>query len=106
MGPMKDDAPGLMHFPAGGPCKSCAIRPGTDANLSPETMATLKECIASGEPFYCHESVAVRDEDGHALDRHGNRYRRLPQSRWRLCRGWTRAIAAADQRLDQQEDAS
>jgi hypothetical protein len=54
-------------------------------------MATLEECIASGEPFYCHESTAVLDPEGQATDRHGRRYRYLPFNRWRLCRAWTNA---------------
>jgi len=72
-------------------CKSCAGRVGTDANQSPETMATLRECIDSGEPFYCHESAAVRDRDGWWSDRHGKKYRKLPEERWRLCRAWMTA---------------
>lgn len=73
-------------------CRSCAGRKGTDANQSPETMATLAECISTGEPFYCHESTAERDPNGLSSDRHGNRYRRLPFSRWRVCRAWTAAV--------------
>jgi hypothetical protein len=83
----------LMHFPPGEPCASCAIRSGSDANCTPETIEMLKDCIANGEPFYCHESTAERDDEGFSVDRHGNRYRRLPFARWRLCRGWTRAVA-------------
>jgi hypothetical protein len=72
-------------------CCSCAGRKGTEANGSPETMATLAECIQTGEPFFCHESVAVRDADGIATDQHGNKYRSLPFERWRLCRAWMNA---------------
>lgn len=77
-------------------CGSCAGRKGTEANASPETLATLAECIRTGESFYCHESVAERDPDGLSTDRHGNRYRRLPFERWRLCRAWMTAVDALD----------
>jgi hypothetical protein len=55
-------------------------------------MKTLGECIASGEPFYCHESTAELDPNSLSIDRYGNRYRKLPFSRWRLCRAWMTAI--------------
>jgi hypothetical protein len=77
-------------------CGSCAGRKGTEANACAETMADLAGCIESGEPFYCHESVAVRDPDGAAADRHGNVYRVLPECRWRLCRAWMNARAAIE----------
>lgn len=80
-----------MSWPKGEMCATCAGRKGTEANLSEETMATLAECIKSGEPFFCHESVAVRDPEGLSADKHGNRYRRLPECRWRLCRSWMTA---------------
>lgn len=81
-----------MTWKCGEMCDSCAGRKGTEANASPETMKTLAECIASGEPFYCHESTAVRDSEGWSVDRHGVRYRTLPFERWRLCRAWTNAV--------------
>lgn len=83
-----------MTFPRGDMCGSCAGRKGTEANLSPGTMDVLAGCIQTGEPFYCHESVAVLDPDGTAVDNQGNRYRRLPFARWRLCRAFTNAAAA------------
>lgn len=82
-----------MGWKRGEMCESCAGRKGTDANLFPETMAALAECIKGEEPFYCHESTAVRDSDGLSTDRHGTRYRVLPQHRWRLCRAWMNAQA-------------
>ncbi|MBI1202592.1 MAG: hypothetical protein GC182_08790 [Rhodopseudomonas sp.] len=83
--------PDPSSWPRGAMCGSCAGRKGTEANCSPETMATLRECIESGEPFYCHDSVAVLDPIGGTTDRHGNRYRTLPFERWRLCRAWMNA---------------
>lgn len=80
-----------MTWKKGEMCGSCAGRKGTEANESAETMATLAECIESGEPFFCHESVAVPDPDGLFLDRHGNKFRKLPCERWRLCRAWMTA---------------
>lgn len=80
-----------MTWKRGEMCGSCAGRKDTEANTSPETMAALADCIKTGEPFYCHESVAVLDPNGTAVDVHGNRYRRLPFERWRLCRAWMNA---------------
>lgn len=77
-------------------CASCAGRKGTDANNTPATMTTLAECIKSGEPFFCHESTAVRDPNGCAVDKHDTRYRLLPESRWRLCRAWSNARIGRD----------
>ena len=81
----------LASLPNGTRCKSCACRRGTEASQSAETLAAFAECVRTGEPFYCHESVAVRDPAGLSADRHGNRYRRLPESVWRVCRGWVTA---------------
>ena len=80
-----------MTWQRGEMCGSCAGRKGTEANSQPETMQTLAECIASGEPFYCHESTAVPDPNGLHADRHGKTYRVLPFERWRLCRAWMAA---------------
>jgi hypothetical protein len=80
-----------MTWQRGDMCGSCAGRKGTEANSSLGTMATLAECIKSGEPFYCHESTAVLDPNGIMVDSQGNRYRNLPFSRWRLCRAWMNA---------------
>ncbi len=81
-----------MTWNRGEMCGSCAGRKGTDANGMSETMATLAECIESGEPFYCHESTAASDSEGLHTDRHGARYRKLPFERWRLCRAWMNAV--------------
>lgn len=80
-----------MTWQRGEMCGSCAGRKGTDANQSVATMQTLAECIRTGEPFYCHESTAELDPNGTAVDSVGNRYRRLPFARWRLCRAWMNA---------------
>jgi hypothetical protein len=90
----------MATWPRGEMCKSCAGRVGTDANNSPETVATLTECVATGEPFYCHESTAVRDKNGGWSDSHGKKYRWLPESRWRLCRAWMAARAAREPGCD------
>ena len=79
-----------MAWKRGEMCGSCAGRKGTEANQSDETMADLAECIRTGEPF-CHESTVVPDPDGMHADRHGTRYRKLPEHRWRLCRAFTNA---------------
>ena len=80
-----------MGWKRGEMCASCAGRKGTDANGTPTTMAMLAECIETGEPFFCHESTAVLDPNGHAVGRHGERYRVLPENRWRACRAWMNA---------------
>ena len=80
-----------MTWKRGEMCESCAGRKGTEANRDPATAGALAGCIDSGEPFYCHESTAVPDPEGLSSDRHGNRYRALPFSRWRLCRAWMNA---------------
>lgn len=82
----------LMQLPPGKPCKGCAGIPGTDAANTPETVATLQECIKTGEPFFCHESSAVRAKDGWWKDRHGNRYDQLPENHYRACRFWQNAV--------------
>lgn len=43
----------------GGPCATCALRVGTDANQASVTMLTVELCLMSGEPFYCHEHNRV-----------------------------------------------
>jgi hypothetical protein len=81
-----------MTWNRGEMCESCAGRKSTDANSTLETVEALTECIKTGEPFFCHESMAVIDPiGGHATDRHGKLYRVLPESRWRLCRAWMNA---------------
>jgi hypothetical protein len=39
----------------GGPCSSCAFRPGTEANRSAHTVLLAKLCIEGGRMFSCHE---------------------------------------------------
>ena len=41
-------------------CQTCAFRRGTLANRTAATLAMAAECVATGEPFYCHEGL----EDG------------------------------------------
>lgn len=82
----------LMKFPDGEPCQGCAARVGSEASQDCVTMEMFRGCVESGEPFWCHESTAVPDPEGLATDRHGKRWRRLPDARWRLCRGWIRAV--------------
>jgi hypothetical protein len=91
-----------MEWPRGEMCKGCAGRQGTDANQSAETMNTFRDCIKTGEPFYCHESTAVEDPEGSAVDKHGTRFRCLPENRWRLCRAWMNATRQEKERLDRQ----
>lgn len=51
----------------GGPCATCAFRPGTQANQSWYTMALARMCVEGITPFSCHEQ---------------------PQA----CRGWIAAV--------------
>ena len=37
------------------PCPTCAVRPGTDAAVSPSTQLTFRLCVLSGREFECHE---------------------------------------------------
>lgn len=80
-----------MGWQRGTMCGSCAGRKGTEANGTEQTRRDLAECIRTGEPFFCHESVAERDPEGGLVDRFGNYYRPLPKGRWRLCRAWMNA---------------
>jgi hypothetical protein len=52
---------------AGGPCATCAFRPGTEANRSEYTTALARACVEGIEPFHCHEHP-------------------------RACRGWIAAV--------------
>lgn len=54
----------------GGPCATCAFRPGTEANQTAHTVALARACVEGLEAFQCHEHPG-------------------------LCRGW---IAAANLR--------
>ena len=39
----------------GGPCATCAFRPGTEANQTAHTIWLVKACVEGGRPFHCHE---------------------------------------------------
>lgn len=64
----------------GGPCATCAFRPGTEANLTPWTVTLARLCVEGIEPFDCHEHP-------------------------RACRGWIAAVnlrqAAGDVSADE-----
>lgn len=51
----------------GGPCATCAFRPGTQANQSEHTTMLAKLCVEGISPFDCHEKK-------------------------QLCRGWIAAV--------------
>lgn len=40
---------------AGGPCETCAFRPGTEASQTTHTVALVKLSIEGLVPFHCHE---------------------------------------------------
>jgi hypothetical protein len=40
---------------AGGPCATCAFRPGTEANQTAHTLLLAKACVEGVRPFHCHE---------------------------------------------------
>lgn len=40
---------------AGGPCATCAFRPGTEANTTAHTITLARLCVEGLRPFYCHE---------------------------------------------------
>lgn len=40
----------------GGPCATCAFRPGTQANGTPYTVALARLCVEGSRLFYCHEN--------------------------------------------------
>jgi hypothetical protein len=64
------DAVVAAHHPSpecGGPCATCAFRPGTHANSADFTVALARLCVEGLEPFNCHEK---------------------PQA----CRGWIAAV--------------
>lgn len=44
---------------SGGPCLTCAFRPGTQANRTEHTMALARACVEGLEPFFCHEQPQV-----------------------------------------------
>lgn len=70
-------------------CSGCAGRKGTEANRTEQTFGMFRECVDTGEPFYCHESVARPDpEEGAFRDVEGMRYSMKPENQWRLCRAW------------------
>jgi hypothetical protein len=39
----------------GGPCATCAFRPGTQANQTTHTMELARLCVEGGREFSCHE---------------------------------------------------
>ena len=43
----------------GGPCATCAFRPGTEANLSAHTAQLARLCVEGLRPFQCHEHPHV-----------------------------------------------
>lgn len=53
----------------GGPCATCAFRPGTEANQTVHTVMLAKFCVEGVTPFDCHEHP-------------------------RYCRGWIAAVNA------------
>ena len=86
------DGAHLVRLPESALCAGCACRAGTEAHGSAETLKAFAECVASGEPFWCHESVAVRDKTGWLTDKAQKRYRPIPERQWKLCQGWLRAV--------------
>lgn len=40
---------------AGGPCATCAFRPGTEANGTEHTITLARLCVEGGRLFHCHE---------------------------------------------------
>lgn len=39
----------------GGPCATCAFRPGTEANQTEHTVMLAQLCVEGGRSFDCHE---------------------------------------------------
>lgn len=39
----------------GGPCATCAFRPGTEANQTTHTMDLARLCVEGFRHFHCHE---------------------------------------------------
>ncbi len=44
---------------AGGPCATCAFRPGTEANLTPSTVELARLSVEGFREFFCHERPQV-----------------------------------------------
>jgi hypothetical protein len=44
---------------AGGPCATCAFRPGTQANETAHTWALARLCVEGFRLFHCHEKPQV-----------------------------------------------
>lgn len=44
---------------AGGPCATCAFRPGTEANCTDHTVQLARACVEGIVPFYCHEQLGL-----------------------------------------------
>lgn len=62
----------------GGPCATCAFRPGTEANGTAHTMALARACVEGVTPFHCHEQP-------------------------RLCRGFIAAVNLRGAPADEEE---
>lgn len=60
-------------------CADCAARAGADANGCLPTLNDFAECVATGEPFYCHAGIDINRHEAPRL----------------ICRGWI-AMAAPD----------
>lgn len=43
----------------GGPCETCAFRPGTEANLTGHTRELAELSVEGLRPFYCHERMQL-----------------------------------------------
>lgn len=63
----------------GGPCATCAFRPGTEAHRTVHTQMLARLCVEAIEPFQCHEK---------------------PQA----CRGWIAAVNLMSQMPDFDSD--
>jgi len=43
----------------GGPCATCAFRPGTEANTTAHTITLARLCVEGLRPFHCHENPGL-----------------------------------------------
>ncbi len=43
----------------GGPCATCAFRPGTEANRSAHTVELARLSVEGLRPLYCHEQAQL-----------------------------------------------
>jgi hypothetical protein len=77
-------------------CGTCAYRPGTDAyearlgrprdSRDTELQAAIQHCLASCQPFYCHEPIP-EDAEGHRVPTLDAEGRMLPAES-KLCVGY------------------